>query len=302
MDISAGGDHTCAVLDDGSVSCWGANTYGQLGDGTTTSRTSPTQTLTLPRPAIAVEAGMHFTCALLDDGSIACWGRNHYGQLGRGYTNTSGEAQPTPTLTASLPSGRHALVMDISHYHACAVLDDGSIACWGPGNNRRLGTGTTANQNTPTVIGFFGASNPATEVGLGRYSGCAVLENGSITCWGKGYLGTGGQNEAQSLPGVVWPNIGTGRQALTVELGRYHNCALLLDGNISCWGQDSYGQMGNGAGQQNSVTPWLVTLPTGIIVRDLATGHWHSCIAGQTNAMYCWGMAHPASSAMVPQA
>ena len=104
VDISAGGDPTCAVLDDGSVACWGANTYGQLGDGTTTSRTSPTQTLTLPRPAIAVEAGMHFTCALLDDGSIACWGRNHYGQLGRGYTNTSGEAQPTPNLTASMPS------------------------------------------------------------------------------------------------------------------------------------------------------------------------------------------------------
>ena len=99
VDITAGGDHTCAVLDDGSVKCWGGNAFGQLGDGTTTSRTSPTQTLSLGRPAVAVEAGMYFTCALLDNGSVACWGKNNQGQLGRGYTNSTTDlSQRTPGL------------------------------------------------------------------------------------------------------------------------------------------------------------------------------------------------------------
>ena len=85
VDITAGDTHTCVVLDDGTVSCWGTNLYGELGDGTTTTRSTPTQTLALGRPAVAIEAGFDFTCALMDNGSIMCWGRNHYGQLGRGY-------------------------------------------------------------------------------------------------------------------------------------------------------------------------------------------------------------------------
>ena len=170
VDITAGDTHTCAVLDDGTVSCWGSNAFGELGDGTTTTRTTPTQTLSLGRPAVAIEAGIDFTCALMDNGSIMCWGRNHYGQLGRGYSNSSG-GQSTPMYTMPLPTGRHAVAIDIGHYHACAVLDNGSIACWGPGNSHRLGTGSVANEDTPTVIQFFDSSNPAVDVALGRYSG-----------------------------------------------------------------------------------------------------------------------------------
>ena len=103
IDITAGGDHTCAVLDNGSVACWGLNNYGQLGDGTTTNRQTPTQTLSLGRPAVAVEAGMHVTCALLDNGSVSCWGRNHAGQLGRGYTNSTNAVSYTHL---TLPTNR----------------------------------------------------------------------------------------------------------------------------------------------------------------------------------------------------
>jgi alpha-tubulin suppressor-like RCC1 family protein len=241
VDITAGGDHTCAVLDDGSVKCWGGNAFGQLGDGTTTSRTTPTQTLSLGRPAVAVEAGMYFTCALLDNGSVSCWGKNSNGQLGRGYTNSSSDlSQRTPGLTLPMPGGRSVVSMDISHYMVCGVVDNGSIACWG-----QYGGG-----KTPSLKTFFSDANPAKDVATGRYSACGLMVNGNVTCWGTGFLGTGGSGQTAS-PGVIWPNLGSGRTAVHVELGRKHNCALLDNGAVKCWGDDSYGQMGNGAGTSN---------------------------------------------------
>ena len=289
VDITAGDTHTCVILDDGTVSCWGSNNYGELGDGTTTTRSTPTQTLSLGRPAIAIEAGFDFTCALMDNGSIMCWGRNHYGQLGRGYTNTSSSSQPTPMYTVPLPTGRHAVSIDIGHYHVCAVLDNGSIACWGPGNSHRLGTGSVANEDTPTVIQFFDASNPAVDVALGRYSGCGLLENGSVTCWGKGWLGTGNQNQVQSTAGNIWPDFGTGRTAVKVELGRWHNCALLDNSNVKCWGADGTQQMGNGGGTTSQTTPKKVNFATGVVPKEITSGHWHTCVVSQTHEMYCWG-------------
>jgi alpha-tubulin suppressor-like RCC1 family protein len=279
IDISAGGDHTCAVLDNGSVTCWGGNTYGQLGDGTTSSRTTPTQTLSLGRPAVAVEAGWYFTCALLDNGAVSCWGKNNQGQLGRGYENASTDThQATPGLTLPMPGGRPVLTMDISHYMACGVVDNGSIACWG-----QYGGG-----QTPSLKTFFSDANPAKDVATGRYSACGLMVNGNVTCWGTGFLGTGGSGQTAN-PGVIWPNLGSGRTAVHVELGRKHNCALLDNGAVKCWGDDSYGQMGNGVGTSNKNTPNSVSFASGVVVQDIIAGQWHTCIAAQTNEMYCWG-------------
>ena len=127
--ISAGGLHTCAVRDDGSVACWGENGNGQLGDGTTTNRDSPTQTASLGagRTAVAISAGGQHTCALLDDGSVTCWGYNGWGVIGDG-TNTD---RHTPTQTASLGAGRTAVAISARKEHTCALLDDGTVACRG---------------------------------------------------------------------------------------------------------------------------------------------------------------------------
>ncbi|MDA8610547.1 putative Ig domain-containing protein, partial [Euryarchaeota archaeon] len=279
VDITAGGDHTCAVLDNGSVKCWGGNAFGQLGDGTTTSRTSPTQTLSLGRPAVAVEAGMYFTCALLDNGSVSCWGKNNQGQLGRGYTNASSDlSQRTPGLTLPMPGGRPVISMDISHYMVCGVVDNGSIACWS-----QYGGG-----HTPSLKTFFNDANPAKDVATGRFSACGLMENGNVTCWGTGFLGTGGSGQTAN-PGVIWPNLGSGRTAVHVELGRKHNCALLDDDSVKCWGDDSYGQMANGATTSNKNTPTSISFASGVVVQDILAGQWHTCIAAQTNEMYCWG-------------
>ena len=280
IDITAGGTHTCAVLDNGSVACWGLNDYGQLGDGTTTNRNTPTQTLSLGRPAIAVEAGSHFsTCALLDNGSVSCWGRNHKGQLGRGFTNSTADlSQRTPALTVPMPGGLPVVALDISHYMVCGVLSDGSIACWG-----QYGGG-----NTPSLQTFFNSSNPAIDVSTGRYAGCGLLENGSVTCWGTAWLGTGGESQSANA-GVIWPNLGSGRTAVQIEMGRKHRCVLLDDDSVKCWGDDQYGQLGNGAGQGSKNAPYTTSFSSNLGLQNMISGHWHTCIASKTNEIYCWG-------------
>ena len=148
--LVTGSAHTCAILDDGSVSCWGDNEYGQLGDGTTTDRNTPTQTSSLgtDRTAVAITAGAYHTCAILDDGSASCWGYNGQGQLGDGTTNN----RNTPTQTSSLGTDRTAVAITAGMYHTCAILDDGSGSCWGRNYEGQLGDGTTNHRYTPTTI------------------------------------------------------------------------------------------------------------------------------------------------------
>ena len=148
--ITAGGYHTCAIPGDGSVSCWGYNGNGQLGDGTNTDRNTPTQISSLgtDRTAVSIAVGYRNTCVILDDGSVSCWGNNNYGQLGDGTTTN----RNTPTQTSSLGTDRTAVAIDSGNQHTCAILDDGSVSCWGYNSNGQLGDGTTTDRNTPTAI------------------------------------------------------------------------------------------------------------------------------------------------------
>ena len=143
--LSAGGRHTCVILDNGSVSCWGLGVNGQLG-GATSDRTTPTLTSSLGpgRTAVALSSGTHHTCAILDNGSVSCWGDGYYGQLGNGGTSD----KYTPTLTSSLGTGRTAVALSSGGYHTCAILDNGDVSCWGWGYYGQLGNGGTSQQKT----------------------------------------------------------------------------------------------------------------------------------------------------------
>ena len=286
IDISAGGEHTCAVLDNGSVMCWGRDNYGQIGDGTSGGqRVSPTHTVGLPRPAVAVEVGMDFSCALLNNGSVMCWGRGSGGRLGNGGTSNSAQ----PVYTDPMPGGRKAVAIDISHYHTCAVLDDGNVACWGSGGGGRLGTGSNNGESSPTLANYFSSTNQAVDVALGRYTGCALMANGSVTCWGEGYLGDGNGETTKTSPGLAWVNLPSGRTAVSVEMGRKHACMQLDNGDVKCWGDDQYGQMANGNGENDRNNPTTVNFASGIEAASIHAGHWHNCITAQTNEVYCWG-------------
>ena len=127
------GSHTCAILDNGDLKCWGYDGYGQLGDGgSNTNTNAPSSTainLGTGRTAVAVSAGGSHICAILDNGDLKCWGRDNYGQLGDGGSNTDTNA---PSSTAiNLGTGRTAVAVAAGWYHTCAILDNGDLKCWG---------------------------------------------------------------------------------------------------------------------------------------------------------------------------
>ncbi|MDA8594000.1 hypothetical protein N9L85_01360 [Euryarchaeota archaeon] len=251
--ISAGGDHTCAILDNGSVSCWGVNNYGQLGDGTTTYRYIPTPTSSLGtnRTAVALTSGDSHTCALLDNGSVSCWGQKYWGFGIRGSENT-------PTLTASLGTGRTAVAISAGGFHTCAILDNGSVSCWGEANYGQLGQVSVVGL-TPTLTSSLGVGRSAVAISAGESHTCALLDNGSVSCWGRGSsgrLGNGGLTQ-KSTP-TLTSSLGVGRTAVAISAGMSHTCALLDNGSMSCWGEGYYGGLGNG-GTSDKSTPTLTS-------------------------------------------
>ena len=251
--LSSGKDHTCAILDDGSVSCWGKGASGQLGNGGTSDAITPTPTssLGIGRTAVAISSGFEHTCVILDDGNVSCWGVGGDGRLGNGATSDA----TTPTPTSSLGIGRTAVAISSGGEHTCAILDDGSVSCWGKGNIGQLGNGGTSDANTPTPTSSLGTGRTAVAISSGGSHTCAILDDGSVSCWGvggDGRLGNGAPySETTPTP---TSSLGIGRTAVAISLGRFHTCAILDDGNVSCWGRGNLGQLGNG-GTSGETTP-----------------------------------------------
>jgi hypothetical protein len=186
--LSVGADHTCAVLADGTVSCWGANGFGKLGDGTTTERSTPVSVSGLSGAA-RVAAGGSLTCAVLSDGTARCWGSGGNGGLGDGNSTNS----LTPVVVSGLTT---ASEITAGLGQVCAKLSDGSVRCWGFNGSGQIGDGTTTNRAAPVSVGGL------TAVGVLSAGGshtCATLTDGTARCWGGnsfGQLGDGGTSNS----------------------------------------------------------------------------------------------------------
>jgi cysteine-rich repeat protein len=251
VEISAGQHHTCALLSDSSIHCFGLNDYGQLGDGSTSTRTTAVATAGLSGTAVAVSAGLRFTCALLADGRIDCWGRNHYGQLGNGTTTTGAVKVPVPVAGIA-----GAVSVGAGDGHACAALADGTARCWGAGANGRLGNGGVLDQLAPVAVsGLDGVA----AIVAGWTHTCALQTLGGAWCWGDGtygQLGDGSTSATQSTPVQVF-GVSTGRG---ITVGQHHSCALLADGTGVCWGRNDQGQIGDNTVTQRNSRVWVVGL------------------------------------------
>jgi GH25 family lysozyme M1 (1,4-beta-N-acetylmuramidase) len=155
LSLAAGAYHACALLEGGAVSCWGDNRFGQLGDGTRTGRPEPRPVAGLAAPVRELAAGTAFTCALLIDGRVQCWGSNELGELGSGdfsdapLSRDSPPAPPSPSLVQGLPEG--AVSLRAAGDHACAVLAGGSVSCWGGNYSGQLGDGSTLDRPMATA-------------------------------------------------------------------------------------------------------------------------------------------------------
>ena len=175
-------------------------------------------------------AGNYHTCAILDDGTLNCWGRDADGQLGDGGSNT---AKTTP-VSVSLATGRTAVAVSAGQSHTCVILDDGSLKCWGNDLYGKLGDGgSNTNKNTPVSVSL-GNGRTAVAVSAGTHHTCAILDDGSLNCWGLdiyGQLGDGvSLTGTQSTPVSV--SLGTGLTAVAVSAGGYPTCAVPAAGEI----------------------------------------------------------------------
>lgn len=312
---SSGGGHACARLGDGQVNCWGSNSYGPVGDGSTTTRARPVVVSnpagTGPLTDIAeVSASGEHTCARSTDGHAYCWGANSSGQLGDG--STTAHARPVVVLD---PAGTGPLtdVAEISaggsinrSEHTCARLTDGHAYCWGEGASGRLGNGTTADHSLPVAVSTpDGAALLAdvVEIRAGATHTCARLTSGRVDCWGRNSSGELGDDTTTDRTRPVPVLNPAGAAPITgvagITLGEGHTCARLVDARAYCWGADTYGELGDGNTTASRPLPVPVLNPTGTApitgVAEIRAGWDHTCAVSSDDRAYCWGSNNASS-------
>ena len=279
--ISAGESHACALTSAGAVKCWGANSLGQLGGGSTAASLIPKDVVGLSSGVTAISAGSNHTCAVTSAGAVKCWGFGTTGQLGTGLTGV-GTTSTVPVDVVGLTSGATAIAAGTGH--SCALLSTGGVRCWGVSAQGELGSGFAADPRVP--YGVQGASSGASSVAAGSSHSCALTSGGAVKCWGAGASGRLGTGSTQSwaIP-VGVSGLSAGVTALSTQSAT--TCALTSAGGVKCWGQNSFGQMGNGT-TVDSLEPVDVTgLTSGIAAVD--AGGRHSCALTSAGGVKCWG-------------
>jgi len=229
--------------------------------------------------ATSLTAGYGHTCVLISAGTVRCWGRNLYGELGNGTSTDS----TTPVTVIGLSDTVTALAAGDSH--TCALTSAGAVQCWGRNNYGQLGSGGTTDFTTAVTVS--GLSGPVTALAAGYGHTCALTSSGEVQCWGwnvTGQLGNSSTTDSTRPVTVV----GLSGAATAVVAGTTHTCAVISPGAVQCWGSNSNGELGNGSTTPNmSITPVTVTGLHGLATA-LQAGYLHTCALSSTGAVECW--------------
>lgn len=310
--IAPGVNHICAIMADDTVKCWGSNTAGQLGNGSTAA-TSSAVAVTGVANAIDIAAGSSFSCAVVGaapaaaSGSVVCWGLGTTGQLGNNSNASSSTAVTAGSMTTAIQVTARA-------GHACALLTDGRVMCWGAGGSGQLGNNSTSNSPVPVAVQGLGpdnyevvnaqtgeaASTKAFQVSAGSEHTCArvSISNGSaglgVKCWGAtnhGELGNGAPfcqvnticdpKGGDPVPRRV-SNLAT---AVHLAVGGHHACVALNSGGARCWGRGDQGQLGNNTNTRSNTQQTVSGLST---ATHVSAGDAFTCASTPT-ALRCWG-------------
>lgn len=295
-DATAGGvpgdatvAHTCAITQSGQVYCWGANGSGQLGKGDMANATTPTQ-VTAPGQVAGVAAGGAFTCAVLVDGGVYCWGKNESGEIGNGG---QGAEWPAPEQVVDAGSAKGVAA---GARHACALLADDSLQCWGDNMHGQVASDPPSGAAKVNAVAGLSA---VVGVAAGQDFTCARVAT-ALSCWGDNSDAqlTGDVAEEQitapaslGLTGVLDVALGAdGVMDMPEPIPRGgHACALLDTGKVACWGNDRSGQLGRGmlSGGGEGATPAEIEGLDGVI--DIAAGAEVSCAVLTSGGVRCWG-------------
>ncbi|HMD33900.1 MAG TPA: Ig-like domain-containing protein [Vicinamibacterales bacterium] len=276
VGIRAGMEHSCSLVADGRMQCWGENYTGVLGGGTFGGFATTPQFVQNMATAIKDVAGGFHNCAILQNNTAQCWGRNQDGQLG------NGDATTDMAVPVTVPNLGSFTDLAAGGYHTCALYGDGTAKCWGRNGRGQVGDGTVDSPIvTPHAVSGL---TTAVALSLGGYHSCALLQDKTVQCWGQSDSGQiGAPGLAFSSSPVTVNGIAN---ATSVSTGFLHSCALLADGTARCWGNNQYGQLGDGT-TANSAAPVQVQ---GIAnARALALGWGHTCALMSDSTVRCWG-------------
>jgi len=228
--IAAGALHTCVLLSDSTVRCWGANESGQLGvlGGDPTKPQAPNLT-----GVKAIAAGAGHTCVVMNSGDVRCWGDNNLGQLG---VTTSDSSTIDPQTVTGLSGA--ATAVSAGDAHSCALLADGTVWCWGAGGQGQLGTGSVIDYSAPPTSIYLA---PAAAISAFGYSTCALLSAKTVSCWGDVMDADGmypSSFETDATGSCLSPALVAGAGSAVAISAGDHSCAVAQDGSIACWGWD----------------------------------------------------------------
>jgi alpha-tubulin suppressor-like RCC1 family protein len=278
ISIAAGRDFTCAATAAGRVYCWGNNIHGQLGNGTRINSNLPVPVDGLS-DAKTITAGWGHACALTVSGGVKCWGYNADGELGDG-----GDADRSiPADVRGFSSG--AAAIDAGDYHTCAVTDANGLKCWGKNTYGQLGDWSKSDRSAPVESPFFGGGVADVAAGWGHT--CVQTTEGGAKCWGNNAYGQMGFGRLTDIHLPAEDVINLNGRVLKITADGNQTCALTAGGGAQCWGDNRYGQLGDGTNRKRYEPDQVTGLTAG--VETLAAGWNHACAVTGGGEFRCWG-------------
>lgn len=272
--VSAGGYHTLAIAQDGTLWSWGDNANGQLGVGPVgTDKLDPTQVSAQGNWA-SVSAGEYYSLAIKKDGTLWAWGNNQYGQLGNGITTQ----QNTPVQIGTATNWSK---ITAGYNHSMAIKTDGTLWAWGRNTNGQIGNGNTTQQNTPIQVG---TATDWDMVKSGRNHTLALKSNGQLWSWGQNTFGQLGQGNYTSVTTPL--QVGTATDWKFIQAGDYHSMVLKTDGTIWAWGDNASGQLGIGNTTEQT-SP--VQVGTATDWKYMTSGAFHGYAIKTNGTLWAWG-------------
>jgi len=332
--IAAGDSHSCALMLSGYVRCWGSNSSGQLGDGLGGNAGANTPHATFARmegvfgecdpecepnvrlsPAMSVSADDNFTCALLRNGTVYCWGSNENGQLGNGSQASSTRAVSVVVDANNIYTPlQDVATVAVGGAHACALMSDSTVKCWGSNSSGQLGGNSSTTSPVPVTV-IHGDGSPLTNVtalSSGFQHTCALIQDGSVLCWGSNSSGQLGNasNQASSVPQHVLLGNSLVLSAVAIAADEIQSCALLQNNAVICWGYAGSGYPDGTLSDKaaphtiSQYFDWSNSSPFAFFDDEkptLAVGKNHSCaflsdpflsldtIVFESAGLHCWG-------------
>jgi alpha-tubulin suppressor-like RCC1 family protein len=297
VSIAAGEQHTCAILQKGSIRCWGYGGDLALGNGNGKDYTvgddevpgeMKDAIIYSNSPFVQLAAGDHHTCMLTQNGAVKCWGDSPEGALGYGYSTKTGG------WLGNVPMGGAAHALVAGAEHTCAIVDSGAIRCWGEATSLGYGGGDNiGDDEQPSELGAISLGDAVVQLAAGDRHTCALTAAGAVRCWGLGEDGALGYGSTQNIQNAAAAGIvNLGGLAVQIAAGQSHTCALLLDGTARCWGEGSAGALGYGNTDDvgDNESPAVAgAIQLSEVATQLVAGGAFTCALLASGTVQCWG-------------